>query len=214
MERKVKRDHADCAHPLSIQLGRYELPLFGRPQRGFVQQGVAGKQSHISDGAVFRDVDLDLHRAFNPRLLRDYRVRGLHSPEHPPLREHARQPDDLLRRRGRSRFYNWRWRRRRRRRRHLSRVWRARHTAPSNGQFRSVTERRQQSDIFTSKSIFFMSSQCRKIYVSFGATNLGSGADLRFGFIWTVLGAGPEGTGGGISVDNTHTPPPAPGGTR
>src|SRR5262245_5365138 len=116
IEHKVKCEHADCAHRASVQLCGNEEPLFGRLQRGVAQEWIAGYQNHISDGAGFRDVDLDLHRALNPRLPRDFRVRRLHFPEHPSLCEFARQPDDSIWRRRRSRFYNWRWRRRRWRR--------------------------------------------------------------------------------------------------
>src|SRR5262245_12094227 len=120
IEHKVKCEHSDCAHRAPIQLGGYEEPLFGRLQCGVAQKWIAGYQNYISDGAGFRDIDLDLHRALNPRPPRDFRVRRLHFPKHQALRESARQPDDGVRRR--SGFYNWRWRRRRWWRRSRSRV--------------------------------------------------------------------------------------------
>jgi hypothetical protein len=42
IEREVKCEQADCAHPLPIQLSWYEQPLFGSQQRGVTQEGMAG----------------------------------------------------------------------------------------------------------------------------------------------------------------------------
>src|SRR5262245_23508764 len=95
----------------------------------------------MSDGAFIRDLDLDLHRTLNMRLLRDYRIRRLHSPEHTPLRQFARQPDDVIWRRRRSWLYDWRWRRRRRWR--LSRIRPSWHSiAAANSQRRASNAQR------------------------------------------------------------------------